>query len=118
MNRRNALKGLAASVAALRGIVPRVGNAVPSSAKTLFPTDTPLQRPVQFPAEGFHDPACGVIYRQTQPPRGGVTLGGIDTGFLTVEADGTFGQCSIFNSLAPMRAPLALPFLGMSLKER
>ncbi len=118
MNRRTALKGLAAGVAALPTLIPRAGSASSRSPGTLFPLDLPLRKPVQFAAEGFRQAACGVIYRQTEPPRGGMTLGGIDTGFLTVEPDGTFGSCTLFNSLCPMRAPLDLPFLGMSLKER
>ena len=118
MNRRNALKGLAAGLAAFPGFVPHVGNTHPSSVGKLFPTDLPSRTPTQFAAEGFRQSACGVIYRQTQPPRGGLALGGIDTGFLSLEVDGTFGTCTIFNSLSPMRAPLALPFLGLSLKER
>ena len=118
MNRRNAIKGLVASLAAFQEFVPRVGNALPPSVGKLFPTDLPPLKPAQFPAEGFRQPACGVIYQQTQPPRGGMALGGIDTGFLTLEPDGTFGSCTIFNSISPMRPPLALPFLGMSLKSR
>ncbi len=118
MNRRNVLQGLVASLAAFPDLVPRLGNALPPSVDKLFPTDLPPQKPAQFLAEGFHQPACGVIYRQTEPPRGGMALGGIDTGFLTLEVDGTFGSCTVFNSLCPMRPPLGLPFLGMSLKER
>src|SRR5579872_1887109 len=118
MDRRSVLRALAAGFTASHGWAPRVGNARPASAGKLFPTDLPPQKPSQFTAEDFRGPACGVIYRQTQPPRGGMTLGGIDTGFLSLEADGTFGSCTIFNSLCPMRAPLDLPFLGMSLKER
>ncbi|HXW14176.1 MAG TPA: GH116 family glycosyl-hydrolase [Terriglobia bacterium] len=118
MNRRNVLKGLVASLAAFQDFIPHVGNALPSAGGMLFPTDLPPRKLAQFPAEGFHEPVCGVIYRQTEPPRGGMALGGIDTGFLTLEADGTFGSCTIFNSISPMRPPLALPFLGMSLKSR
>lgn len=45
-------------------------------------------------------------------------LGSIDTGCLAIETDGSFGLCSIFNSFVPMRGPLKLPFLGMSVGKQ
>ena len=57
MNRRNALKGLAAGLAAFPGLVPHAGDTDPSAVGKLFPTDLPLQTPTQFAAEGFRQPA-------------------------------------------------------------
>jgi uncharacterized protein (DUF608 family) len=45
-------------------------------------------------------------------------LGGIDTGRLDLQTDGTFGFCTIYNSICPQRGPLNLPFLGMSLSNQ
>ena len=118
MHRRNVLKALVASLASGPFFAPRPAVALPQGEGKLFPVDLPLRKAAEFAADGFHQPACGVIYCQTQPPRAGVALGGIDTGFLSLETEGTLGSCTLFNSLSPMRAPLSLPFLGMSLKER
>lgn len=41
-------------------------------------------------------------------------LGVIDTGCLDIEADGSLGYCTVFNSLMPRRGPIHLPFLGLS----
>lgn len=82
--------------------------------KRLFPTNLPEREWVGFPAEGFSVPVTGVIYRSAQPPSCGLPLGGIGTGCLDLESDGTFGYSSIFNSLSPRRGPLHMPFLGLA----
>jgi uncharacterized protein (DUF608 family) len=41
-------------------------------------------------------------------------LGGVSTGFLDLETDGTFGFCTLFNSGVPTRGPLGMPCLGLS----
>jgi len=79
----------------------------------IFPSGLPYNEWVQFEAEGFTAPVCGVIYRGEVPPSNGMPLGGIDTGCLDLEANGTFGYCTIFNSHVPRRGPLNLPFLGL-----
>jgi len=84
----------------------------------IFPVDLPCNEWVQFRAEGFTAPVCGVIYCAANPPTNGMPLGGIDTGCLDLEVNGTFGYCTIFNSHVPRRGPLNLPFLGVSLNER
>jgi uncharacterized protein (DUF608 family) len=80
----------------------------------LFPTNLPGSEWVQFPAAGFLEPACGVIYRFGQPATNGLPLGGIDTGCLDLETSGLLGYCTIFNSHVPRRGPLNLPLLGLS----
>jgi uncharacterized protein (DUF608 family) len=82
--------------------------------RTLFPTDVPANDWLQFPAEGFTEPACGFIRRRGNPATFGMPLGAVDTGCLGIDMDGTLGLCSIFNSYVPMRGPLKLPFLGFS----
>ena len=81
----------------------------------LFPTDLPSSQWVEFEAEGFEKPVCGVIYRFAEPATNGLALGGIDVGCIDLETNGLFGYCTIFNSHVPRRGPLNLPFLGLSL---
>lgn len=52
-----------------------------------------MQKPGEFSAPGFTRPACGVIYNQIHSARQGMALGGIDTGYLSLETDGTLGVC-------------------------
>ncbi len=117
MKRRDALKGLLAGLAAHPALSSLAAQAVARGAGTLFPTNLPYQQWVEFPAEGFSHPACGLIYNQLQPPRQGMALGGIDTGYMSLEVDGTLGYCTVFNSIDPQRGPLALPLLGMSVGD-
>jgi hypothetical protein len=46
-----------------------------------------------------------------------MAFGGIDTGYLSLEIDGTVGVCTVFNSLDPQRGPLNIPLFGMSLGD-
>lgn len=118
INRRELLQSLlAAGAVTLPGVT-----ALPSSEKVsrllqegrLFPADLPALTWVEFQALGFSHSACGVLYRQKQPPRQGMALGAIDTGYMSLETDATLGFCTIFNSICPQREPLKWPFLGMS----
>jgi len=86
----------------------------PDLGRRLFPTDLPERDFVEFRAHGYARPVAGVIYRGARPPVCGVPLEGIETGCLDLEANGLWGFCSIFNSLAPRRGPINLPFLGIS----
>jgi uncharacterized protein (DUF608 family) len=86
--------------------------------RTLFTTDLPQQDWSEFIAQGFSSPVCGVIYRGSRPPVCGVPLGGIATGCLDIEASGTLGYSTIFNSLVPRRGPMNLPFLGISVGQQ
>ncbi len=80
----------------------------------LFPTDLPERQWLEFSADGFSGPVAGLIHRASHPIPCGLPLGGIDTGCLDLEPNGTFGRVSIFNSLTPRRGPMNLPFLGLS----
>lgn len=91
----------------------RAGNAG-RDGERLFPMDLPASQWVEFAAEGFTRPACGVIYRLREPATNGMPLGGIDVGCIDLETSGLFGYCTIFNSHVPRRGPLNLPFLGIS----
>ncbi|MBI5094925.1 MAG: hypothetical protein HZB26_21130 [Candidatus Hydrogenedentes bacterium] len=85
-----------------------------ASYATLFPTDLPPRDWVHFRADGFSEPACGVIYRKADTVTNGLALGGIDTGCIDLETSGLWGYSTIFNSHVPRRGPINLPFLGMS----
>lgn len=94
------------------------GRIYDKAAPTLFPLDVPSKQWSQFTAEGFSKPVCGLIYRKDDRLECGVPMGGIDTGCLDLETDGTLGYCSIFGSLAPPRGPLAQPFLGICVEKQ
>lgn len=69
---------------------------------------------LEFKASGFSGDACGVIHKKSSPAVCGMPLGGIGTGCIDFETDGTFGYCTIFNSHVPRRGPLNSPFLGIA----
>jgi uncharacterized protein (DUF608 family) len=94
------------------------GVGAPPKVPRLFPTDLSSGEWLSFQAAGFSSPACGVIYRRENEVPHGMPLGGIGTGFITVETNGTWGQTSLFNSGVPVVGPLRLPFLGLSVGER
>jgi len=105
----------------LMGAALAIGTVEGRTAETglrLFPTDLPGSQWAQFKAEGFSQPACGVIYRFAEPATNGMPLGGIDVGCVDLETSGLFGYCTIFNTHVPRRGPLNLPFLGLSVGGR
>ena len=82
-------------------------------ADRLFATEALGVKWSEFKAEGFQSPAPGIIYKSGESECG-LPLGGIGTGCMDLDTDGTFGRCSIFNSFAPPRV-LNAPFLGLTL---
>jgi len=48
-----------------------------------------------FRAEGFKEPVCGCIYKGGTVD-GGLPLGGLGTGYVTLESNGELGKCTIF----------------------
>ena len=92
---------------------------------TLFPANLAHNQWLQFAAHGFSEPACGVIYKLDRPawlsPKrqrpNGMPLGGIDTGCIDLEKNGTFGYSCIFNSHVPRSGQKNQPFLGLSVGE-
>lgn len=69
----------------------------------------------QFSADGFSAPVCGVVYRLEDKVTDGMPLGGIDTGCIDLETNGTLGIYSIFNTHVPERGetPLRTPALAL-----
>ncbi len=109
---KNALAaGVGASLA-------RSGLAVNPSSGALFPSAIPPLQWRQFHARGFPDLACGLIYDQQHVPRQGMALGSIDTGYVSLEVDGTLGYCTLFNSIVPQRGPLNFPIFGLSVADQ
>lgn len=78
----------------------------------LFPATVPEGEICQFSAEGFTEPACGVIYNGGRAASG-VPLGGLGTGYIELNADGTLGETTIFNAF-PKPRDLATPLLGLA----
>ncbi len=134
MNRRQLMLGLVASAAAAVSGVgcgqivrregqfkavhgERPGRAAAYRAKTgptLFPTDVPGKQWARFRAKGFSRLACGIIYRGNDVVPNGMPLGGVATGCLDLQTDGTLGYCTLFNSGVPTRGPLGVGFLAMA----
>ena len=83
------------------------------SSSRIFPVNSPERQWVEFEADGYKDTVNGTIFTAEAPPTCGVSLGGISTGCLDVEAGGVFGFNSIFIPL-PHRPQLLTPFLGLS----
>lgn len=67
---------------------------------------------IEFEANGFSSPVSGVVYEAGQSSCG-LPLGGIGTGCMDLDTDGTLGRCSIFNSVAPPRV-LDTPFIFLN----
>ncbi|MDE3180927.1 MAG: hypothetical protein KGM47_14875 [Acidobacteriota bacterium] len=83
----------------------------------LFPTEVPSNAWAEFSAAGFSEPACGIVYRKADDVPNGMPLGGVATGTLDLDTDGTFGYFNLFNSGVPTRGPLKYGFLGISVKD-
>src|SRR5579885_2348526 len=60
----------------------------------------------RFPAAGFSEGACGLVFRGAEL-KIGVPLGGLGTGYMTIEGDGKIGTHSIYNDLVPPKKHFA-----------
>jgi uncharacterized protein (DUF608 family) len=85
--------------------------------RRLFPSNLSDNDWVQFQGEGFSEPVCGIIHTRAHPAVNGMPLGGIGTGYLDVETNGTFGYCTLFNSGVPTRW-LGRTFLALRLQGK
>ena len=93
-------------------------SGVSVGASSLFPRNLPSKEWVQFEAEGFSKPACGVIYDKDAQVTNGMALGGVDTGCIDLESSGLLGYCTLFNSHVPRRGQINLPVFGLSVGGR
>lgn len=89
-----------------------------SANELLFPANLPNAQWTSFEAAGYSKPVTGIIYRGKPQPVTGMPLGVLDTGFIDIAANGTFGYSTLFNDMAPRGGPLGLPFLGLSVGGR
>lgn len=89
-----------------------------TNSTLLFPDDLPTREWTTYEAAGYQTPVAGMVFTPEHAPTNGMPLGGIDTGCIDLEADGTLGLCTIFNSHVPRRGPLGEPFLGLSVDNR
>lgn len=67
-----------------------------------FTNDGTRNRWSAIKAAGFASPVPGCIYDSTRLD-GGIPLGGLGTGYLTLEGSGKIGHCSIYNDIVPPR---------------
>jgi uncharacterized protein (DUF608 family) len=114
----NLLLGCKGSSAAHAGVGHETVRTYDERGQGLFPLEVPGKTWAQFPADGFSEIACGVVYRREDEVPHGMPLGGVATGFLDVDTDGTFGYCNLFNSGVPTRGPLQYGFLGLNTDGR
>ncbi len=82
----------------------------------LFPIDLPSLKWLEFPAEGFSSPVCGIIHRAGESLCG-IPLGGIGTGCMDLNTEGTLGRASIFNTFVPPRE-INQPFLALVMEGK
>ncbi len=68
-----------------------------------FCADVPRNQWSEIEADGFPDPVPGCVYDGHRLD-GGIPLGGLGTGYFTLEGSGLIGHCSIFNDIVPPRA--------------
>jgi uncharacterized protein (DUF608 family) len=126
MNRREFSKAVLSSIAGLPDLLQgqrikapasssaRLDSALTNREGRLFSVALPDNEWCTFFADGYSEPVCGIIYRRPRAPGNGMALGAIDTGRIDLQPDGTFGFCTIFNSIVPQGGPLGVPFLGMT----
>ena len=67
-----------------------------------FNADVSRNQWTEIQADGFSGAVPGCVYDGNRLD-GGVPLGGLGTGYFTLEGDGTIGHCSIFNDIVPPR---------------
>lgn len=68
-----------------------------------FNQNVPKNQWTEIQADGFPGPVPGCVYDGHRLD-GGIPLGGLGTGYFTLEGSGLIGNCSIFNDIVPPRA--------------
>jgi len=97
MTRRDLFGALASGAAAASA---STGNGAQSGEEWPFPSAAPRHQWTRIRAAGFDGPAPAYIF-DGAALAGGVPLGGLGTGYFTLEGDGRIGCSSIFNDLVP-----------------
>ena len=111
-------KFVIATVSALFLLVPPMDCR--TFAAELFPSKEVGLSWTQFRAAGYSEPVCGVAYGLKDEVTSGMPLGGIDTGCLDLQTDGSFGLSTIFNTHVPNRGGdrIRKPFLALAVDGR
>lgn len=100
-----------------------------SATQTLFSTDLPAAKWVEFESAGYAQPVTGVIYRPENPPCCGMPLGGLSTGCVDIDVNGVLGFSTLFsdytltegyaNPRGFPRSPGSFkPFLGLAVGDQ
>jgi len=100
-----------------QGLSPDTSQIYRGDAQRLFP-EVPPKEWVRFEADGFSQPACGIVYRRDDVVPHGMPLGGVATGCMDVDTSGKFGYFNLFNSGVPTRGPVGHGFLGIASGDR
>ncbi|MFN8007314.1 MAG: GH116 family glycosyl-hydrolase [Terriglobia bacterium] len=134
MDRRTFIQSSSVGIAALATWTAEQ-SSLAAARKTLAagpPSAIPVTRPAStklfsavatktewesFSAAGFTKPVAGVVFSADQPPCCGVPLGGISTGCLDIEANGTLGFNCLFDAF-PRKPQLLKPFLGLAVGNK
>ena len=77
-----------------------------TTANWPFKSDVAKNTWVDIAADGFAQPVPGCVYDGAKLD-GGVPLGGLGTGYFTLEGTGKIGHCSIYNDIVPPRSDFA-----------
>src|SRR5579862_1718975 len=103
MNRREMLGGLGGmATLGLYGSLASGQNPASETAPGWPFHASVVNQWTEIKADGFPGPVVGYIY-EGRRLESGVPLGGLGTGYMTLEGDGKLGFCSIFNDLVPPR---------------
>ena len=70
----------------------------------------------KFRADGFRNYACGCVW-EGKNVKEGVPLGGLGTGYVTMQGNGSFGKCTIFNEFLKPRE-INLPSFNLLKKAK
>jgi len=89
------------------------GQIYARTEQSIFPLEVPTKKWSRFQAEGFENPACGIVYRKEDDVPHGMPLGGAATGFMDIDTDGTFGYFDLFNSGSPRAARFSTAFSAL-----
>lgn len=83
------------------------------NANTLFSVTKPQKNWASFKASGFKQKVAGVVYQSGQSVCG-LPLGGIATGCIDLNTEGTLGRCTCFNTIIQPRELGDIPFLALA----
>lgn len=102
MNRREVLGGLGGIAAFGLSKSAAAAEQISEKSSAHWPFHGPvvLNQWSQVEADGFPAPVPGYVY-DGRKLESGVPLGGLGTGYMTMDGTGKLGLCSIFNDLVP-----------------